>query len=112
MAAIQDFFLHGRLYLTVNCALVTLIPKSPAAKTVKDIRPIACCTTLYKIISEILTSRMNKVINVVVHDSQSAFLPGKVIHDNILIMSYLKSMVGNICLLDVPFKWIYRRLMI
>jgi hypothetical protein len=42
--------------------LVTLIPKSSDAKTMKDMRPIACCTTMYKIISKILTTCLSKVI--------------------------------------------------
>jgi hypothetical protein len=49
-AEIHEFFDHDRLYVAVNCALVTLIPKSSDAKTMKDMRPIACCTTFYKII--------------------------------------------------------------
>jgi hypothetical protein len=84
-AAIHEFFDHDRLYVAVNCALVTLIPKSSDAKTMKDMRPIACCTTFYKIISKILTTRLSKVIIVVVDESQSAFVPGKVIQDNIII---------------------------
>ncbi|XP_058768386.1 uncharacterized protein LOC131642116 [Vicia villosa] len=58
--AVQDFFKHERLYPAVNCALVTLIPKKKDAKTMKEMRPIACCTTIYKIISKILTARMRK----------------------------------------------------
>jgi hypothetical protein len=85
IAAVHEFFDYDRLYAPINCALVTLIPKSSDAKTMKDMRPIACCTTMYKIISKILTTRLSKVITVVVDESQSAFVPGKIIHDNIII---------------------------
>ncbi|XP_058748416.1 uncharacterized protein LOC131621394 [Vicia villosa] len=47
--AVWDFFEHGRLFKAANCALVTLIPKVPNANKMKDMRPIACCTVLYKI---------------------------------------------------------------
>nr|XP_009628540.1 uncharacterized protein LOC104118866 [Nicotiana tomentosiformis] len=45
-----------------NCTAITLIPKVPAPAQVKDYRPIACCTTLYKIIAMIVTNRLKKVI--------------------------------------------------
>ncbi|XP_058741632.1 uncharacterized protein LOC131614019 [Vicia villosa] len=65
-AAVYDFFEHGRLYKAVNCTIVTLILKFPNANKMKDMRPIACCIVLYKIISKILTNRLSKVINIVV----------------------------------------------
>ena len=83
--AVCDFFSHTRLFVVINCALVTLIPKSPEARRIKDMRPIACFSTIYKVISKILTSRLRKVINSVIDDSQAAFISGRVIHDNIII---------------------------
>lgn len=73
------------MHPVVNCTLVTLIPKSHIASTLNNMRPIACCTTIYKIISKILNTRLNKVINYVVDDNQSAFVHGKFIHYNIII---------------------------
>ncbi|XP_058776813.1 uncharacterized protein LOC131651162 [Vicia villosa] len=75
----------GKIYAAINCALVTLIPKTPTANSMKEIRPIACCITVYKILSKILTSRLSKVISEVIDSSQSAFIPGRNIHDNILM---------------------------
>lgn len=83
--AVQDFSCHKILYVAVNCSLVTLIPKTKEAKTVKDLRPIACCTTLYKIISKIITSRLSRVVGVIIDESESKFVPGRNIQDNILI---------------------------
>jgi hypothetical protein len=45
------------MYSAVNSTLVTLIPKHSAAKTIKEYRPISCCTTIFKVISKILTKR-------------------------------------------------------
>ncbi|XP_058784780.1 uncharacterized protein LOC131659636 [Vicia villosa] len=50
ISAIKDFFCYNRMLATVNCSLVTLIPKKQEEKTVRDLRPIACCSTLYKIL--------------------------------------------------------------
>lgn len=88
--AIFEFFDTSNLYLAVNCSLITLIPKSPEANTIKDMRPISCCTTIYKIISKIFTTRLAEVINYVVHENQSAFVPGRIIHDGAGIDSGLQ----------------------
>ena len=68
-AAVGDFFESATLYPALNCTLVTLIPKTPTATRVQEMRPIACCTTIYKIISKILTNRLGKVINSIVDES-------------------------------------------
>ncbi|XP_058726928.1 uncharacterized protein LOC131598332 [Vicia villosa] len=34
--AIQEFFRTGRMHKALNCSLITLIPKSGEAKTIKD----------------------------------------------------------------------------
>lgn len=47
---VLDLFDNNRMYAIVNYTLVTLIPKSPTVKTMKNLRPIICCTTIYKLI--------------------------------------------------------------
>jgi hypothetical protein len=85
LAAVMEFFRDGAIYHAVNSTLVTLIPKHSAARTIKEYRPISCCTTVFKIISKILTTRLNKVLNSVVNLSQAAFVLGQHIHDHILL---------------------------
>ena len=46
--AVQSFFTTGKLYKAFKCTLVSLIPKVQNLKTVKEYRPIACCTVVYK----------------------------------------------------------------
>jgi len=60
--AVKSFFKIGKIYKPVNCTLVTLIPKVENPKTVKEYRPIACCTVLHKIISKVLAKRLHDVI--------------------------------------------------
>lgn len=83
--AIQNFFTNNRLYVAVNCALVTLIPKNKDVNTMKETRPIAYCSIIYNIISRIFTYRLSKVITNIIHDNQTTFIPGKTIHENIIM---------------------------
>jgi hypothetical protein len=85
IAAIMEFFIDETMYSAINSSLVTLIPKHSAAKTIKEYRPISCCTTIFKIISKILTTRLSKVLSSVINLSQAAFVPGQHIHDHILL---------------------------
>jgi len=83
--AVKSFFKIGKIYKPVNCTLVTLIPKVENPKTVKEYRPIACCTVLYKIISKVLAKRLHDVIQSVICDSQARFIPGRKISNNVLL---------------------------
>lgn len=104
--AIQDFFRTGRLLKSVNTTIVTLIPKSSTASTIKEYRPIACCSVLYKIISKILTLRMSSIMNILVNEEQAAFVPGRFIHDNTilaqeLIRGYGQKSISARCMIKI-----------
>ena len=52
----------------------------------KNFRPIACCNTLHKCYSAILTNKLKKVIPEIISNTQSAFVKGRHILDNVLLM--------------------------
>ena len=83
--ALKSFFTTGKLHKDFNCTLVSLIPKGQNPKTVKEYRPIACCTVLYNIISKVLTNRLHSVIQSIICDSQAGFILGRKIADNIVL---------------------------
>lgn len=72
-----------------------LIPKTLDAKRAADYRPIALCNVFYKIISKILTMRLQPVLCDIISETQSAFVQDRAIQDNILIthevLQYLKT---------------------
>ncbi|KAJ9536655.1 hypothetical protein OSB04_un000128 [Centaurea solstitialis] len=89
--AVHNFFYSGRLLKEVNHTLLCLIPKCPNASRVGDFRPISCCSVIYKCISKIISDRIKPYLNKLVSKSQSAFIPGRRISDNILLAHELVS---------------------
>ncbi|KAJ9536330.1 hypothetical protein OSB04_un000493 [Centaurea solstitialis] len=91
MIAVHNFFYSGRLLKEVNHTLICLIPKCPNASKVGDYRPISCCSVIYKCISKIVSERIKPFLDQLVSRSQSAFIPGRRISDNILLAHELVS---------------------
>lgn len=91
---VRDFFSTGEIVEKMNATNIVLIPKKKNPTLLTELRPIALCNVVMKIITKVLANRLNKVLEVVILDSQSAFLPGRLISDNIMvsfeIMHYLK----------------------
>lgn len=101
--AVQDFFQHNKLLRAVNNTVVTLIPKSSHPDSVRDFRPIACCTTVYKVISKIISYRIQGCLNGVIGHIQSTFIPGRLISDNIilsheLVKGYTRKNISSRCM--------------
>ncbi|GJV92190.1 RNA-directed DNA polymerase, eukaryota, reverse transcriptase zinc-binding domain protein [Tanacetum coccineum] len=87
--AVQEFFIKGKLLGEVNATLISLVPKMQNPNKVFDFRPIACCNVIYKCISKIVTNRIKGVLGKLVNKSQSAFIAGRQITDNILLAQEL-----------------------
>jgi hypothetical protein len=68
-----------------NDTVISLIPKTDKPKRVSDLRPISLCNVTYKVVSKVLAGRLRRILDEVINPAQSAFVPGRLISDNILV---------------------------
>lgn len=70
---------------SINHTFITLIPKVNDPDEVKYFRPISLCNVCYKILTKAIVIRLKSVLDSMVSYHQSAFIPGRLITDNVLI---------------------------
>ncbi len=97
--AVLDFLNTGKMLSSINFTNIVLIPKVKSPANMTQFRPISLCNVLYKIVSKVLVNRMKVILPRVISDSQSAFVSGRMITDNVIIsfevLHYLKNLRGG-----------------
>jgi hypothetical protein len=83
MAAFNAFWRLDFINLhSTNDMLLTLLPKSMDAASIKDYHPISPVHLVGKLITKVPANRLAPRLEKVIHPSQGSFLWGRVIHDN------------------------------
>ena len=70
----------------LNSAFITLIPKKADALEVKDYRPISLVHSFAKLVTKLMANRLAPHLNSMVAANQSAFIQGRCIHDNFMLV--------------------------
>jgi hypothetical protein len=88
MRFLSEFHRNARLMKGINCTFIGLIPKVVSQQRLINFRLNSLVGSLYKVLAKLLVNRLRKVIVTVISDSQSAFIRGIYILDDILISRF------------------------
>ena len=82
---VLDFLNGWNLPTGLNDTSITLILMVRNPQNITQYRPISLCPALYKIAAKSITNRMREFMDEIISQEQSAFIPGRLITDNVLV---------------------------
>ena len=82
---VLDFLNSGCMTPDINHTNIVLIPKVKNLEKMPDFRPVSLCNVIYKIISKVLANWLKQILLHVISPTQSAFVLGRLITDNVLL---------------------------
>ncbi|KAL5854784.1 hypothetical protein ACOSQ4_004586 [Xanthoceras sorbifolium] len=68
-----------------NATNVVLISKVKNPERMTDFRPISLRSVIYKTVSKVMANRLKEILPHIISSEQSAFVPGRLIFDNIMV---------------------------
>ncbi|KAL0293865.1 UNVERIFIED_CONTAM: hypothetical protein Sangu_3229700 [Sesamum angustifolium] len=83
--AVRDFFCGTPMPRSFKATTIVLIPKVESPQTWSDFRPISLCNVTNKILSKLLYKKLSLSLPNLISPSQSGFVTGRLISDNILM---------------------------
>lgn len=83
---VTQFFQTSVMPSYMGSSNLILIPKSEESISVTQFRPISVCNFLYKVVSKIIANRIKPYMDLCVSHSQGAFVPGRDIAQNVILL--------------------------
>lgn len=74
--ALEEFHSKGVLCRSLNSSFITVISKKSQPVDIRDYRPISLLNNFYKLLSKVLTLRMEEVMSFIISPGQCAFVKG------------------------------------
>lgn len=74
---------------------IALIPKVKGVNNMTLFRPVSLCNVVYKISAKMVANRLKPVLPHVISESQSTFVPGRLISDNVIAAFKVESFFEN-----------------
>ena len=81
---VNNFLVTGDMDSRLNIPNICMIPKTERPTRMKELRPISLCNVGYRIMSNVLCQRLKSCLPRLISETQSAFVSGRLISDNIL----------------------------
>ncbi|KAL0457839.1 UNVERIFIED_CONTAM: putative mitochondrial protein [Sesamum latifolium] len=85
IACVLNFLNNRIMHVGFNDTNIVLIPKCKQPQSLSHYRPISLCNVVYKIASKTIANRLKPWLDNIISPSQSAFVPGRLITDNVLL---------------------------
>ena len=107
--AINTFYENGVFTPTFRHTIISCLPKGDKAREfIKNWRAISLLSVIYKLASSVIANRIKSVLNILISESQTGFIPGRYIGDSTRlvydIMHYTKANNIDGLLLLIDFE--------
>ncbi|KAL0439588.1 UNVERIFIED_CONTAM: putative mitochondrial protein [Sesamum latifolium] len=79
----------------LNFTHISLIPKRNNPELITHFRPISLCNVIMRIVTKCIANRLKPLLEKIISPTQSAFIPGRLITDNVLIAFEINHFLKN-----------------